>query len=326
MISVKAPARLHLGFLDLNGEMGRRFGSIGLAINSHFTHIQAQFSEQAYFNGVPAHLQEKVQSIVSRFEQVFVDQIKDKRALSLTLVEHIPEHAGLGSGTQLALVVGTVLSRLYQLSLDTPTIAAALDRGARSGIGIAAFDQGGFIIDGGLGSDSITPPMLARYDYPNSWRIVLILEHRQQGLHGSSETQAFTDLPEFPRQHAEKICHLSLMQLLPALIERNLTVFGHSITEIQALIGDHFSPAQGGRYTSPVVAQLLEQAVALGHTGIAQSSWGPTGCVFVKDDATAQQLANVLEQTIAQQFSKDDYSILITEANASGASIELLGV
>lgn len=326
MISVKAPARLHLGFLDLNGEMGRRFGSIGLAINSHFTHIQAQFAEHTDFSGVPPHLQEKVRSIVSRFEQAFADQIEDKCALSLSFIEHIPEHAGLGSGTQLALVIGTALSRLYRLNLDTPTIAAALDRGARSGIGIAAFDQGGFIIDGGLGSNSKTPPMLARYDFPSSWRIVLILEHKQQGLHGSSETQAFTDLPEFPRQHAEKICHLSLMQLLPALIERNISVFGHSITEIQTLIGDHFSPAQGGRYTSPVVAQLLEQAMVLGHSGIAQSSWGPTGCVFVKDNATAKQLADALEQTISQQFGRDDYSILITEANASGASIESLEV
>jgi len=32
-IRVTAPARLHLGFLDLNGAIGRRFGSIGLAID-----------------------------------------------------------------------------------------------------------------------------------------------------------------------------------------------------------------------------------------------------------------------------------------------------
>src|SRR5262249_60551106 len=32
-VTVRAPARLHLGFLDLNGGLGRRFGSIGLAVN-----------------------------------------------------------------------------------------------------------------------------------------------------------------------------------------------------------------------------------------------------------------------------------------------------
>src|SRR3954466_11836136 len=38
-VTVRAPARLHLGFLDLNGGLGRRFGSIGLAINGLKTSI-----------------------------------------------------------------------------------------------------------------------------------------------------------------------------------------------------------------------------------------------------------------------------------------------
>ena len=32
-VAVQAPARLHLGFLDLNGSMGRRFGSVGLTLD-----------------------------------------------------------------------------------------------------------------------------------------------------------------------------------------------------------------------------------------------------------------------------------------------------
>src|SRR5207302_1710641 len=38
-IEVHAPARLHLGFLDLEGGLGRRFGSIGLALDGIATHI-----------------------------------------------------------------------------------------------------------------------------------------------------------------------------------------------------------------------------------------------------------------------------------------------
>ena len=33
-VRVEAPARLHFGFLDLHGGLGRRFGSIGLAIDA----------------------------------------------------------------------------------------------------------------------------------------------------------------------------------------------------------------------------------------------------------------------------------------------------
>ena len=33
-ILITSPARLHLGFMDLNGSLGRKFGSVGLAIDS----------------------------------------------------------------------------------------------------------------------------------------------------------------------------------------------------------------------------------------------------------------------------------------------------
>ena len=38
-VRVIAPARLHLGFLDLNGSLGRLFGSIGLAIDRPRTEL-----------------------------------------------------------------------------------------------------------------------------------------------------------------------------------------------------------------------------------------------------------------------------------------------
>ena len=38
-VRVVAPARLHLGFLDLNGSLGRLFGSIGLAIDTPRTEL-----------------------------------------------------------------------------------------------------------------------------------------------------------------------------------------------------------------------------------------------------------------------------------------------
>ena len=38
-VTVTVPARLHLGFLDLNGGLGRRFGSMGLAISGPRTRL-----------------------------------------------------------------------------------------------------------------------------------------------------------------------------------------------------------------------------------------------------------------------------------------------
>ncbi len=38
-IQITSPARLHLGFMDLSGSLGRKFGSVGLAIDSIETSI-----------------------------------------------------------------------------------------------------------------------------------------------------------------------------------------------------------------------------------------------------------------------------------------------
>ncbi|NQY25645.1 MAG: beta-hydroxylase [Piscirickettsiaceae bacterium] len=326
-IRVSAPARLHLGFLDLNGEAGRKFGSIGLAINSHNTVIEVEPANSLIIAAsnvtISASLENKIKQIVASFYTTLGQHIPlSQQGVKLSLIELIPSHAGLGSGTQLALTIGTLLCRLHNLSANTADIAFHLGRGARSGIGIATFDHGGFIVDGGLNSTAQIPPLLARYDLPSSWRIIMIMDHNNQGVHGSEELHAFTHLPTFPLAHSQTICHLTLMKLLPALVENDIDSFGQAITEIQALIGDHFSPTQGGRYTSVLVAQLLHYAQSLGHTGIAQSSWGPTGCIFVDGDSTAQKLIGDLTQ-YCQQEKLTTLSLSMTDASSSGAKIEI---
>ena len=38
-VTVLAPARLHMGFIDLSGALGRDFGSIGIALNEIHTRL-----------------------------------------------------------------------------------------------------------------------------------------------------------------------------------------------------------------------------------------------------------------------------------------------
>ena len=46
-VQVTTAARLHLGFLDLAGDLGRRFGSIGLAIDAFETRVAEQAHDVA---------------------------------------------------------------------------------------------------------------------------------------------------------------------------------------------------------------------------------------------------------------------------------------
>lgn len=242
--------------------------------------------------------------------------------MTIELIKLIPSHVGLGSGTQLAIAIGTALCRLHNISASTQQVAQHLSRGARSGIGIATFDHGGFIVDGGLEDTSVIPPLLAHYNFPQDWRIILIMDTSNQGIHGEQELSAFDNLSSFPLADSQAICHHVLMRLLPAIVEQQMRPFGQAITDIQSLIGDHFAPAQGGRYTSTRVALLLLHAQNLGHVGIAQSSWGPTGCIFVENEDTANKLVTALSHyAIQQNIADPKVSFDITKANENGADI-----
>lgn len=299
---VSAPARLHLGFLDLNGGLGRRYGSIGLALDAPSTDVSVT---RADATSVVGPEKDRVAQVVERC----------RAALGLTghyrveVTRAIPAHAGLGSGTQLALAIGFALMRLEGLSLSPQQVGDLAGRGARSAIGMAAFEGGGFIVDGGRGALDQPPPVLIQSPFPEHWRVLLVLDQRAQGAHGDRETQAFAALPPFPEDLADRLCRLVLMQLVPGLKEADIAAFGAALTEIQRIVGGHFAAAQGGSpWTSPAVGELLKRAAELGATGIGQTSWGPTGFGFVPSTDVADRL----------------YHSLVEDAKAMGLEIAVV--
>ncbi|HYD65594.1 beta-ribofuranosylaminobenzene 5'-phosphate synthase family protein [Azospirillum sp.] len=284
---VTAPARLHLGFLDMNGGLGRRFGSLGLTLEGLATTIRAR-PAAPHTGGLRTSGPSAERAL--KAARTLCDRFGWPACAELSVEEAIPEHVGLGSGTQMGLAVGTALSHLYGRPMPVRAVAAELERGARSGIGIGAFEAGGVILDGGRGTGEAPPPIVARLPFPDSWRVLLILHRDGQGLHGSAETQAFTALPPFPAERAGHLCRLMVMAALPALAEGDADGFGRAVGELQRAVGDHFAPVQGGRFTSPEVADALSWLEAQGIPGIGQSSWGPTGFAIVGDPARAESL------------------------------------
>src|SRR5580704_14886008 len=53
-VEVFAPARLHLGFLDLEGALGRRYGSLGLAIDRFGTRLSLTRAKRSSAEGPAA--------------------------------------------------------------------------------------------------------------------------------------------------------------------------------------------------------------------------------------------------------------------------------
>ncbi len=300
-----------MGFIDLSGSLGRHFGSIGVALNEISTRLSITGADQLNISG-PASLRAKK----CLFRLCEALQVSDK--LNISIESAIPEHVGLGSGTQMSLAIGAALNEFYGLGLKVREIAALTDRGLRSGIGIGVFEQGGLVVDGGRGEKTVTPPVLAHMDVPDGWRFILVFDQRGQGLHGQQEIQAFKELPPFPHQEAARLCYLLLMQGLPAVAENDITKFGDTITQLQRSVGEHFSSAQGGIFTSPEVAAAMQWLELQGAVAIGQTSWGPTGFCAISGNELAEMIAAQARQTFSHF---DNLSFIVASARNSGGNV-----
>ena len=312
-ISITSPARLHLGFMDLNGSLGRKFGSVGLAIDSIETSVtvsKKSVKSDLVINDTNKRAYKYAELILKAYE---VDE-----TVNIIVHKQIPEHAGLGSGTQLALTIGVAISKLFDLNLSLMDIGKILDRGNRSGIGIGAFEKGGFLIDGGKGKTAELPPITVRQDFPENWRIILLINSREKGIHGQKEYKAFKTLKPFPNDLSEKLCRLVNMVILPSLIEKNFKDFSSAIGQLQKIVGTHFSPIQGGVYSNPDIANIMNYVEKNNFMGVGQSSWGPTGFILTDSDTTAHKLV----KDIRNNFICKDLQIEIIKGRNKGSIVE----
>ena len=93
-----------------------------------------------------------------------------------------PEHAGLGSGTQLALSIAAGLSAFCGLPSQSPqALAISVGRAQRSAVGTYGFVFGGMIVEQGKLPGEPISPLDCRIDLPEAWRFVLVRPRRLGG-------------------------------------------------------------------------------------------------------------------------------------------------
>ena len=251
-ITVTTPSRLHLGIIDLNTDLGRIYGGLGVALERPNVVLEASPAKNLTVSGKKS---DTVKSLAKRFLKHF--QIKS--GAHIHVEETIPEHMGLGSTTQLSLAVASALAKIYKLDTTTGELAKVMGRGKFSSIGTAAFERGGFVVDGGRklagrvspGALGI-PPVIVHLPFPEQWLFVVAVLGAKRGLNEREEKFAFERLHRAPPELADRICRLVLMKMLPSLLEDDLANFGSALTEVQRLVGDSFKAVQGGTFSSPV--------------------------------------------------------------------------
>ncbi len=327
-VRVESSGRLHIGLIDLHGGLGRKFGSIGVALKEpsllvEATAGQALQTDELLVEGLE---QEQTEVLARRFFQQYASQHRrlSGRGAHLRVPKAIPHHVGFGSGTQLALAVGLALTRLYDLDITVADLARTMERGKRSGIGIGAFQYGGLIVDGGSIENShcqeTIPPVIFRHPFPEDWFFVVATPQVEAGLSGEAELTAFHELPLPPPEAVGHICRILVMKMLPSLVEGRIKPFGEAMTEIDQLVGDVFSNVQGGRYTNIASKQLIAYILEQGAYGAGQSSWGPTVYGLVEGKEQAQSLAEAVRSFVEE---KDRATVFYTVARNEGFHISI---
>jgi beta-ribofuranosylaminobenzene 5'-phosphate synthase len=308
MVRIEAPARLHLGMLAVAGDGERRFGGLGVSVCRPAVVLEAERAEELSVEGADA---ERALAFARRSR----DALGLAGGAHLRVVEAIPEHVGLGSGTKLALAVTQALAALEGRDVNAPGLAAAAGRAARSAVGMWTFARGGLVVEGGHRPGLERPaPLLARHPVPEEWRAVLVVPTAEPGLSGGAEEEAFGRLVPAPERSAA-IAQLVLTSLLPALVERELDEFGAALTRIQELVGDSFAAAQGGRF-HPRAAPLVDALLRFGAAGSGQSSWGPTVYGVVGSADAGRELARRMEDVVG------DGSVDVVAFDNRGARLE----
>jgi beta-ribofuranosylaminobenzene 5'-phosphate synthase len=274
---------------------GRRFGGAGVMLES--PGVELVFEQAAVWSvSGPEPGRRRIEQFAARYrKQSRAERWKElairPMECRIELRREIPPHAGLGSGTQLALAVARGLALLDgEGELPATELARRVGRGARSAVGIHGFEQGGFIVDGGQGDADEIGVLVRRVPFPSEWRFVLITPPDESGLSGPAEKIAFDRLPPMPVGLTAELRRLLLAELLPAVATADFERCGEALFQFNRRVGESFAAIQGGVFANPRMAELAETLRAAGIRGVGQTSWGPTLFALVRDAHEAERL------------------------------------
>ena len=291
--TIDSPGRLHLGFMELNDANPRVFGSIGLAITNFKFKQTIQLNKDFDVICNDKSIKLRIEEIIKLFSKNY--KIKKCR---LTVSDFIPLHKGLGSGTQVSLCTGFLISSFNNLNLSIENISKFLGRGQRSGVGVETFKSGGFIIDTGKQRNSISPPQkLIDIKWPKDWRIILITNTSLSGLHGKKESSEFTKLKNISSKYAKENCFNLLMKIIPGLLENDFCIFANGIQKIQENMSEIFY-GNKNNFSNQNISKIFKFVRQKKYVGFGQSSWGPTGFVFCENRNKREEIFNMIENFI----------------------------
>ena len=320
-VVIQTPSRLHLTLTDLTGSIGRIDGGVGVSLDEPNILLEAERCEDLVAVGDNADRALAAARAVQKQLNLGGARLRIRSGYKM--------HVGLGGGTQLGIAAGKALCELYDRQLSVREIARIISRGGTSGIGTAAFETGGFLIDGGHsygpGKDKMSfSPSAAcggvrpaavtmRHDFPRDWKIILALPEVNAGAHGKKEVDIFRDYCPLPVAEVHELCYQILVRMVPSLVEENLDDFAAAVNRVQEI---GFKKIEV-MLQHPVVHRLMAEMREAGAACAGLSSFGPA--VYAITDTGERDI-----EASAREVMRDvGGEVLITRARNEGARVRM---
>jgi beta-ribofuranosylaminobenzene 5'-phosphate synthase len=319
-VRVSAGARLHFGFTNLSLVHERLYGSLGVGLDAPRAVVEARPADELRCDHDAA----------CEYAAAAVDLLGVDGA-AVEVREALPRHVGLGSGTQLALATLAAVAHASDRAARVRERAPDLGRGGRSGVGVATFEDGGFVVDAGHPTERFTterpqrgewrvPAVAACHDVPADWRFVVALPDAEPGRTGDGEDESMRAVVERAEPGvADEVSGIVVRRVLPAIADGDLRAFGAAVEAVGRLNGTWYTDEQGGVYRPPVgtIVDALGDSPAV--AGAGQSSWGPATW-GVTDEARADDAEAAARDALADAGVDGD--VLVAAPGNDGVSIE----
>ena len=329
MMIIRTPARIHITLLDLNGSYGRIDGGIGFSLQNPQFILESTQTE----SGVTVEFdksitdEEAIEECNLKIKQAYEDICNHfdlDMGFDFKVHNAFSAHSGFGSGTQIALATAKLICETVGIDKDSVELSSIVGRGGTSGIGTYGFEEGGFIADGGhslkekatflpsSASSACPPPLIGRYEFPQEWDVLIAIPPYGLSIHDGEEVNLFQRFCPLPQREVEQLSHIVFMNLIPAMLEKDIEEFGKCIDEIHKR---GFQKAELTLYDERM-HNLMQHLRDNGAYGVGMSSFGPT-IYSVVDERNKESVLNA-----TREFLGEDAPIFITKGQNSGYVIE----
>ncbi|MBQ2666772.1 beta-ribofuranosylaminobenzene 5'-phosphate synthase [Methanobrevibacter sp.] len=324
---IRAPSRIHMSLIDLNGSYRRVDGGIGLALaDPQFvleseqieSGIELEFAETVTDEEAILECKEKIPDAAKKT----IEHFNIDAGFKFTVHQTYPPHSGFGSGTQIAVSTAHLITETMGIEVESRILSSIVGRGGTSGIGTYTHDLGGFIVDGGhskeekplflpSGASKAKPAtLIARYEFPEEWKILIVIPEIEKHMEGDDEVDVFQTYCPIPKEEVEQVSHLILMNLIPFMLEKDIKNFGWAVSELQKVGFNKLEHSLDSSYLPTMKA--MEEAGAYG-AGI--SSFGPV--LYTVFDESNEFIVEKIKDMIG-----DKGTVFVTKAQNHGYVIE----